>query len=379
MVRQLGGAQLSLERKISEKRADVQSDRMSMSIGELAGLYERGELDIHPKFQRVLRWTPDQKTRLIESILLRIPIPPLFVSQDADGNWDVVEGVQQLATIFEFLGILKQPDNSVRPPLKLSGTALMPELEGFYFDSKNARANTFTPVMRLDFRRSRLDLNIILKESTPASKYELFERLNTSGASASPQEVRNCVLVWMNEAFFDWMKQLSEFVPFVETTPVSERLVEQQFRLELLLRFLVLHDIDVDDLRGIKNLSEFLNVKNRMLASKESLNRPELESKFQRTFDYLYVALAGDVFRKFDPSSGQFSGAFLSSSFETIALGVAYNIEAWTKDDDRVSKIQEKVKELWKNSQFLDQIGIGISSSTRMVHTVPLGREYFRP
>jgi hypothetical protein len=379
MSRTPGGAQASLERKISEKRADVQSDRMSMSIGELAGLYERGELDIHPKFQRVLRWSIEQKTRLIESILLRIPIPPLFVSQDANGYWDVVDGVQRLGTIFEFLGILKQPDGSLRPPLRLSGTGLLPELEGFYFDSENNAAKVFTPAMRLDYRRSRLDLNIILKESTASSKYELFERLNTGGALASPQEVRNCVLVWMNEAFFDWMKKLSDVDAFVDTTPLSERLVEQQFRLELLLRFLVLNDIEVDELRGIKDLGEFLNVKNRNLASNKSLNQSVLEHKFRKTFELLSEALGGDVFRKYEQAKERFLGAFLISSFEAIALGVAYNITAWEADADAINKIKSKVKGLWRESRFTDNIGIGISSSSRMVHTVPLGRDYFRP
>ena len=56
----------------------------------------------------------------------------------------------------------------------------------------------FEPPLQLDFKRARLDLHIIEKESDPSSKYELFERLNTGGSRASDQEVRNCVLVWMN-------------------------------------------------------------------------------------------------------------------------------------------------------------------------------------
>ena len=99
---------MSLEEKITELRADVQTDRLSMSIGELAGVYERDELDIHPKFQRILRWDIEQKTKLIESILLRIPIPPIFVATLQSGRWDVVDGVQRLGTIFEFLGILRR-------------------------------------------------------------------------------------------------------------------------------------------------------------------------------------------------------------------------------------------------------------------------------
>jgi hypothetical protein len=369
--------QATLEKKIAGLRADVQSDRLSMSIGELAGLYERSEIDIHPKFQRILRWSDEQKTRLIESILLRIPIPPVFVSQAQDGSWDVVDGVQRLGTIFEFLGILRQEDSSLRPAFKLSGTVLLAELDGYLFDSENAEAKIFSQAMRLDFRRSRLDLHIILKESTPSSKYELFERLNTGGAIASPQEVRNCVLVWMNETLFDWMKNLCEDEHFQNTTPLSERLLDQQFRLELLLRFFVLHNINVDELRGLKDLSEFLNGKNRDLASNKTINRSHLEHTFRTTFRLLDEALGGDVFRKYDVAKTRYAGAFLISSFEAIAMGVAYNIALWEKNPDSKSTIEAKVRSLWSQKAFIDNIGIGISSSARMIHTVPLGRTYF--
>ena len=379
MARPSAGVPVNLERKISEKRTDIQNDRLSMSIGELAGVYERRELDIHPKFQRVFRWQDDQKTKLIESILLRIPIPPIFISQDADGYWDVVDGVQRLSTIFEFLGILKQADGATRPALRLSGTVLLPELEGVLFTSENAEEKVFSPSMRLDFRRSRLDLNIILKESTASSKYELFERLKTGGSLASDQEVRNCVLVWMNEPFFDWMISLEMFEPYVECTPLSERLADQQFRMELLLRFIVLHDIDVNDLRGLNDLGDFLSRKNRALASNASIDRAGLEHKFKSTFNLLSESLGNDTFRKYDVAKNRFLGAFLISSFEVIALGVAYNIAAWEADSGAVNKIQAKVKSLWKEKRFIDNIGIGVSSSSRMVHTVPLGREYFRP
>jgi hypothetical protein len=360
-------------------RADVQSDRLSMSIGELAGLYERQEIDVHPKFQRILRWSGEQKTRLIESILLRIPIPPIFVAQATDGSWDVVDGVQRLGTIFEFLGILRQEDKNLRPPLRLSSTVLLPELEGYFFDSEDSSAKAFSPAQRLDFRRSRLDLHIILKESTPSSKYELFERLNTGGSIASPQEVRNCVLVWMNESLFDWMLNLCRDEHFQSTTPLSERLEDQQFRMELLLRFFVLHDINVDELRGIKDLSEFLNIKNRALAADKKLNRGDLERKFRSTFRILNEALGGDSFRKYESSRTRFSGAFLISAFEAVSMGVAFNVSEWETEEDCSRKLADKVKSLWSLEQYRDNIGIGISSSSRMMHTVPLGREVFKP
>lgn len=75
----------NLSDKIKELKKEIVSDSYSMSIGELISLYSDEELDIHPRFQRLFRWSPYQKTRFIESILLNIPIPPIFVSQNEEG------------------------------------------------------------------------------------------------------------------------------------------------------------------------------------------------------------------------------------------------------------------------------------------------------
>ena len=99
---------MALQDEIIFKKKDISTDGYPMSIGELINLYKDGELDIHPEFQRFFRWTPTQRTKLIESILLGIPIPSIFVSQRKDGVWDVVDGLQRLSTIFEFIGILKR-------------------------------------------------------------------------------------------------------------------------------------------------------------------------------------------------------------------------------------------------------------------------------
>jgi len=77
----------SLLDEINEKRIEIRTDGYPMSIGEWISLYEKHELDIHPEFQRFYRWSESQKTSLVESILLGIPIPPIFVSQRSDGIW----------------------------------------------------------------------------------------------------------------------------------------------------------------------------------------------------------------------------------------------------------------------------------------------------
>src|SRR5680860_1286658 len=104
---------MSLEQEIEEKKKEISTDGYPMSIGELISLYKERELDIHPEFQRFFRWSPLQKTKLIESILLGIPVPSIFVSQREDGVWDVVDGLQRLSTIFEFIGVLRDDQDEL--------------------------------------------------------------------------------------------------------------------------------------------------------------------------------------------------------------------------------------------------------------------------
>ncbi len=90
---------MGLNEEIAERRSEIRSDGYPMSIGELMNLYRDGELDIHPEFQRFFRWSDEQKSRLVESILLGIPIPSVFVSQREDGVWDVMPRCFHVSTL----------------------------------------------------------------------------------------------------------------------------------------------------------------------------------------------------------------------------------------------------------------------------------------
>src|SRR5437870_10728564 len=95
--RSKGRVEMGLKDEIAQRRAAIHTDGYPMSIGELINLYRDGELDIHPEFQRFFRWSNEQKSRLIESLLLGIPIPSIFVSQRENGVWDVIDGLQRLS------------------------------------------------------------------------------------------------------------------------------------------------------------------------------------------------------------------------------------------------------------------------------------------
>lgn len=97
---------IDIEEVITKKRNSLKADRLDMSFGELMNMFEDGDLFITPEYQRAFRWSNFQQTRFIESVLLGIPIPPIFVAEDDKGKWEVVDGLQRISTIFSFFGVL---------------------------------------------------------------------------------------------------------------------------------------------------------------------------------------------------------------------------------------------------------------------------------
>ena len=107
-------------------------------------------------------------------------------------------------------------------------------------------------------RRSKIDVKIILRESSDSSKYELFQRLNTGGSQLSDQELRNVILIMENPEAYRWLAELSNDENFKNCIALSERAVSEQYHVELAVRFLVLRRLGTSELRSIGNLGEFL-------------------------------------------------------------------------------------------------------------------------
>jgi len=170
-----------LQSEIDQKRQEIWSDYYSMSIGEWISLYQQGEVEIYSEFQRLHHWSDHQKNTFIESILLGIPISSIFVCQRKDGIWDVVDGLQRLSTIYEFVGILKDKDGKHVPPLILQKTKYLPSLGGkIWKDEEHPEGSIkgFTPTQRLLMKRFKIDVNILLGNNDISTNYELFQRLN---------------------------------------------------------------------------------------------------------------------------------------------------------------------------------------------------------
>jgi hypothetical protein len=220
------------------------------TVDLLIARLREGELDLSPDFQRRSNiWDEERKSSLIESILLRIPIPSLYVSEDKEGNYTVVDGLQRLCAIAHFVDppALNRAVKATLPPLRLTGLQSLLEYRGSSF------AELPRPLQR---RISETELTLhIIRASTPANvKFNIFSRINQGGLPLTAQEIRNAIYPG------EWRKrvrQLAEGQTFLRATEMKIKR-ERMEDIELALRFVALYTLS-DTRPDEQNLDEFLN------------------------------------------------------------------------------------------------------------------------
>lgn len=364
----------TLEQQIGEARRSISSDGYPMSIGELTNLYRDGELKIRPEFQRLFRWTQTQKSRLVESLLLGIPLPSIFVAQTEDGKWELVDGLQRVSTILELQGELVQKNGQKAPPLLLQSTRYLPALDGKTWESLDDNAATgLSDAQRLDIKRSKIDIKIIKRDSSPTTKFDLFQRLNSYGSTLTSQETRSALLVAVSPDFFGWIEKLAKHPSFVSSTSLNERLLEERFDLELIIRFLILHNKPQDQitLSALRDFSQVLDDESLAMAGKYPAGTKKLEATFKSTFDFISENGGEKIFRRWDDGRSEFKGSFLGTAFEVFALGIGFHIA--TKSNYR-KDLEDAVKEFWRRPAMQGGFATGRSTERRLVQFVPEGR-----
>jgi hypothetical protein len=187
---------MKLDDQIASARKRVHRDGYDMSFGELASMYERDELVINPEYQRLFRWEPEKKTAFIESLLLGIPIPPIFIFTRENGVWELIDGLQRVSTVFELMGMLKDEEGNLKPRSVLGASELLPDLEGRFWPNpgEGNAPRALSQSQQIAVRRSKIRIEILDQQTDPEVKFELFQRLNTGGTNLSAQEVRNCII-----------------------------------------------------------------------------------------------------------------------------------------------------------------------------------------
>jgi len=346
-----------------------------MSVGEVISLYRDGELIINPSYQRLFRWHDSQKTKFIESLLLGIPIPPIFVFQKETGVWELIDGLQRVSTILEFVGVLVGPDAQPVPPSELEGTNLIPALAGVHWNpATDADSKGLTTTQQLDVKRARIRVEILKKESDEEAKFELFQRLNTGGSRLSEQEVRNCVLVMVSPDFYAWILELASAADFTATVPVTETAKSEQKHVELALRHVAYRHVPYTS--GL-DVNEYLDKAALQLARMPESDRGAEGLLVQATFRLLAGALGADAFKRWDGT--RHAGGFLISGFDAIAHGVSSNLSAIQNLTEPEDWIRGRARAIWSESVFVANSGMGVRGTTRLMNLLPFGVKYFKP
>lgn len=369
-----------LEAQINSARMHVHTDSYPMSIGELINLYDENELDIHPEFQRVYRWSDEQKSKLIESILLGIPLPSIFVAQRKDGVWDVVDGLQRISTILSFMGKLKDENNELLLPLRLQATKYLPALEGKVWEDRHHPENEIDVDIKRVFKREKLDIKIIKRESEGDTKFELFQRLNTGGSKLSDQEVRNCMLLMLNENAYRWLKNLALDENFVNSMPISEKQQEECYAQELALRFLVQRHTDARIIREHTDVAPYLNAElTRLFKEDSGFDYEKEEALFKATFRLAYKALKDDAFKKYNHEKARYEGAISLPVFEALTPAISSIIDgAAYSEDNIVDLIVAQTKVLTEHARFTSTLDKRVRPLDRMIAMADLGKEIFK-
>lgn len=357
-----------LESELEAARRTISTDSYPMSVGELTNMYTDGDLIIRPPFQRLFRWDDDQKSRLIESILIGIPLPSIFVAQDDEGRWELVDGLQRISTLLQLQGLL---DEETFPALTLTATKYLPSLSGLSWEDKDDDAKALTPAQRRDIKRAKIDLKIVQRESDPKTKFDLFQRLNSFGSKLSSQEIRNAQLVGVNAEFVEWLSDLAAHSSFEALIRLPENDLKRKYDEELVLRFLYLHEMSDDQITAVRNFQDGLEEFSITKAlSFDTDYKQSVEQIFRETFDRLAEA-DEKILGRWDSAKQDFKGGFLNSSFEALAISLGHLLQTETTVR---RDLRECAIEFWSRPEMTARFATGKSTEARLRLMVPLGR-----
>jgi uncharacterized protein with ParB-like and HNH nuclease domain len=365
----------NLELEISENSKKVHAAEMKMSIGEITNLYRDNEIIIRPEFQRLFRWGIAQKSRFIESILIGIPIPPIFVQQKENGVWEIIDGLQRISTILQFVGLLEDEHKNIINAEPLIKTKFLSSLEGIYFKHfesiSESKDNCFSKEIQLIFKRVPLGVEIIKRESDSTTKYELFDRLNSGGSSLTEQEIRNAIFLTEKPFAIKLIDKLSKENNFRNTTTLSDKDTNGAYDKELILRFFAYVQIPDKFKEYGGSVKEFLDGYLNDHIKEDELNI--LENEFNDFFNFIHDNFEENSFRT--RKNDKYIKGFKISKYEALVIGLK---DQFDKLDDNKALFIKKIQNLETQDWFRDAVDKKSYARRRIQIFLDKAIEYFR-
>lgn len=364
---------MSLLDDVAKHRSDIETDTYTATWKELLGQYVDGDLRINPDYQRLFRWDDDQQTQYIESLILGIPSPPVFLAQNEDEKFEVIDGLQRVSTLLKFFAherkleanpAPRDPEdldadftqNDITKPTMLMKGRILGALEG-------GTAESLPETIVRGIRYSRITIILVERGSKKEARYEVFRRLNRSGSLLSDQEIRNCTARILGPAFPDLLRRLAKQPMIRSVLSVSEESRRRMGVEEALLRLLAFNYSPGPIKHEIREyLDEFMELASRGLFNVNA----EIETYLLHIFGLIGQAFPdGTAFRLKNQG-------FSTNLFDVVATGVFQNAATLTVDS-----LRSRHALLLESSELRALIGAGSNARKKVEGRLRLGKTWF--
>ncbi len=316
--------------------AKIRITTKNFSLRDVVDQIEEGDIDLAPDFQREYVWQARQRTRLIESILLGIPLPAFYFNQGDDGTYQVVDGVQRLSTISLFM--------RNEHALNAADLEYLTTLDGLTYEQLDAGS------LRR-FRATQIVVHVIEPQTPDEVKFDIFNRVNTLGSPLSAQEIRHAMSKARSRKFIGELAEAEEFDKATDNQywrRIDGLRVRHSARMtnrELALRFCAFRKSSIEDYRMYSSLDAFLiDFTKRIddLSALPGLTDDELAAlaaAFKRGMTNAHQILGAAAFRRWPPSQIR-RGPINRAVFEAQANALAdYPLNKLLPRKDRITEL----------------------------------------
>ena len=326
-----------LQEQLDTQKRKVDFDTYDITVKEIVNMVAENIIDIAPEYQRLFQWRDDRQSKFIESVLLGIPTPSLFMATNPDGTWEVIDGVQRLSTLIHF----SDNDNAKRRT-DISGDLILKDL-GKLSNFNNKTFADMPKNIQMNFHLKPIKVTTLSDKSDKKVRFDLFERLNTGGLRLSDQEIRNCIY---KGEFREFIKNIAQNDYFRKVVKLPKNKEDNATYEELVLKFFAYLN---DQKSFVHSVVDFLNDYMEKATRKFDYNSN------REIFEYVFSTLASVL-----PMGIRRKAKTPVILYEAMSVGAA-----------RVYKKRKKIKtngiESWMVSKDLEVLTTGATNSQKML------------
>lgn len=303
---------MSIEIQVQENRRKFRVDHFDIVISEYISRLNENKVILNPPYQRNFRWDIKTQSALIESILIGIPLPPIFAFSNVNYHWEIIDGLQRTTTLKNFIN--SRPDDENIP--KFESCEILTDLNGkAFFELPEGMQNAV--------KNFRIRIELVEDNADAYSQYLLFSRLNSNGEQLSNQELRNFLVYKLNPQFYAMLSQLKQHPSFKSAVSLKSKRIDKQEDVEYILKFFLSRKFgdynkipkyaDIDTLITTEIQNYLREHDNEFLSNEYAI--------FIQTYDFIFTLLGENSFRYFHKNIN----SIVNTSI--IATGISFVIE----------------------------------------------------